>query len=307
MKILITGSSGTVGTALCEKLEQVHELIPVDIRPNQWNKRIGENTTLMDLRSGAGLEKLPHGIDLVVHLAANARVYDLVVAPDLAFDNIITTYNVLEYIRKKEIPRIIFASSREVYGSAETADPIPEEMVDITRCESPYTASKIAGEAMIYSYANVYKLNAAIVRLSNVYGRYDDSNRVVPSWIRSALSNESLCLYGPQKELDFTYLDDAVDGINKLIEKFDSVQGLPINLSYGSKESLLSVAKMIIDMTNSESELIFENSRPGELWTYQADLTRAKSLLGYSPQFDIETGLKLTVDWYIDWLGSQHT
>ena len=298
MDILITGSSGTVGTGLCEALMEEHHAVPVDVRPNKWNERISAETLLVDLTKKEQLSRMPQNVDLVVHLAANARVYDLVVNPDLAYENILTTYNVLEYARRTDVPKIIFASSREVYGSIPGVNAVSEDMLDITRCESPYTASKMAGEALVNSYRRVYGIEAAIVRLSNVYGRYDDSTRVVPVWISNALRNAPLHVFGPEKELDFTYLDDAVDGIRRVVERFDAARGKPINLSSGSSEKLISVAQLLCELTNSRSEIVKNETRPGEVWTYRADLSRAKQLLGYEPKVDIRSGLDKAVAWY---------
>lgn len=303
MKIMVTGSSGTIGTALCEELGKSHELAPVDVQANKWSGEINSTTLRIDLRKSDEVATLPKDIDMVIHCAANARVYDLVVAPNLAFDNMSTTYNVLEYMWRNDIPRIIFASSREVYGTVPNVESVREDMVDISRCESPYTASKMAGEALIYSFNNVYGIEYLVFRFSNVYGRYDDSNRVVPTWIRLALNDEPMTIYGPQKRLDFTYLDDVVRGVLKAVESFDQVRGNAVNIAYGRAENLLSVAESIRDMLGSESEFVIKEKRPGELWNYQADLTKAKSLLDFSPEVDIQEGLERAVSWYRSWLG----
>ncbi len=298
MKIMVTGSSGTVGSALCEALLASHEVAPIDTRHNPWNEELDRQTVLADLRRTDEVATLPTDVDMIVHCAANARVYDLVVDPSRAFDNIQTTFNMLEFARQNHISRFIFASSREVYSTLPRVEYVAEDMVDIIRCESPYTASKIAGEALVYSYGKVYDINHVVFRFSNVYGRYDDSNRVIPNWINNAFKGEPLILYGPHKLLDFTYLDDAIAGISSSIERFDVVHGNTVNLSYGKAERLSAVAQMILELTDSSSEIVNKNIRPGELWSYQADLSVAKRLLKYVPVVGIEEGLRRSVEWY---------
>lgn len=303
MNIIISGSSGTIGTALCEALGQHHRVIPVDLRPNRWNVGVNAETVIVDLRSMEEFRSLPADVDLVIHCAANARVYDLVVDPELAFDNILTTKNVMEYMRRNNVPRIIFASSREVYGSATDDSPISEEMVDLTRCESPYAASKIAGESLVSSYSRAYGMKFVILRLSNVYGRYDDSNRVVPTWIQNALTGAPLTVFGPEKRLDFTYLNDVVKGISRVVETFENINGRSVNISSGSSESLLSVARMVREFINSSSKIEVRETRKGEITNYTADLSTARRLLNYDPVFDIKTGLRKTINWYKDYYG----
>jgi len=298
MHILVTGSSGTVGTRLCERLMESHRVTPVDIRPNRWNRKLDALTIQADLREKARLEVLPHDVDLVIHCAANARVYKLVEEPDLACENILTTYNMLEFVRLNGIPRIIFTSSREVYGNTLADSPISEDVAVSTQCESPYAASKVSGEALAYSYHNVYGIGHVTLRLSNVYGRYDDSDRVVPLWIRECLYGRPIVVFGGDKELDFTYLDDTVDGIKRVVERFETVQGNTINISYGKKAGLLAVANMLRELVGSRSEVILKESRSGEIVTFEGDISRARSLLGYLPKVDIREGLRKTVEWY---------
>ena len=160
-KILVTGSSGTIGTRLCEKfLENGFEVVGVDYRPNEWSEKIQSITIDIDLRNKDDvLNKLPKDFDVVIHLAANARVYNLVVDTSLARDNFETIYNVLEFTRINKIKKFMFASSREVYGNSKKILYREDESY-VFNCESPYTASKIAGEALVHSYQECYGIKA---------------------------------------------------------------------------------------------------------------------------------------------------
>jgi len=219
------------------------------------------------------------------------------VEPDLARDNFITTYNALEFARKVGIKRFIFASSRETYGNAGKLS-YREGDVRIENCESPYTASKISGEALVQSYRRCYDMEFVIVRFSNVYGMYDDSDRFVPLIIRKSAKNETLEIFGKKKKLDFTYIDDAVAGIVLAIENFSLAQNQTINIAKGSSSSLVSVAKMIIKSTHSKSKLAIKANRTGEVIRYQADISKARRLLGFKPRIGISAGIKKTLEWY---------
>jgi UDP-glucose 4-epimerase len=298
-KILITGSSGTIGTRLGEKLLNLgYEIMGVDWKKNKWHKNLEKRTIHLDLRNkNLVLKKLPKKVDLIIHLAANARVYELVKNPDLARDNMITTYNILEYSRINKIKNIIFASSREVYGNTKKAKH-KEEDVKIENCESPYSASKISGEALIHSYHKCFGINYVIIRFSNVYGMYDESDRVIPLFIRKAIKNENLVVFGKDKILDFNYIDDAVEGVIKVIKGFNKVKNNTFNIATGKGTKILFVAQLIKKFLNSKSRIIIKQNRPGEVVKYIADISKAKKLLNYEPRTDIIEGIKKTIEWY---------
>src|SRR5438876_10386892 len=188
MRILVTGSSGQIGTNLCQRLlRDGHDVFGVDKRLNTWTDDF--RYLLQDLsghypacRGGIGGVEYPE-VDLVVHLAAHAKVHQLVRQPHRALENAIMTFNVLEYCRQLELP-VVFSSTREVYGDVHRFDEYGESTADFAYTESPYSASKIASEAFIYSYARCYGLRYLVFRFSNVYGRYGNDlprmTRVLP-------------------------------------------------------------------------------------------------------------------------------
>jgi UDP-glucose 4-epimerase len=299
MKILVTGSSGTIGTRLCERLAQNgHELVCVDWRENQWSPAINKQTLIVDLRDLDAAETMPGDVDIVVHLAANARVYDLVVDPTMARDNFLSLFNTLEFCRRKKVKRFIFASSRESYGNIDVAE-YTEDMARVENCESPYTASKIGGEALVWSYDRCYDVKALIFRFSNVYGMYDDSNRVIPLFIRAARENKPLTVFGEEKCLDFTYIDDCVSGIIAGIEKFDTANGEVYNLAFGEGTTIVHLAKRIQELLKSDAGITMQPSRIGEVTRYIANIDKAKRVLSYNPTVSFEEGLKKTVEWYL--------
>ena len=236
-RVLITGSSGQVGTNLGFKLiGEGYSVFGVDIRPNSWTSEI--NTIIQDLslyydnhKRGIGDIVYPENIDAVVHLAAHAKVHELVKNPLKSIKNVIMVFNVLEYCRNNKLP-IIFSSSREVYGDIHrhTTD---EEQVNIYFAGSPYSASKISGEALIYSYAQCYNISYIVFRLSNVYGRYDNDidrmERAMPLFIQKIRNNKSVTIFGKDKILDFTYIDDCIEGIASAIKLLTNNKNKKIN------------------------------------------------------------------------------
>ncbi len=311
MKVLITGSSGEIGTNLGLTLQARGDTIfGVDKRLNTWTDKIP--TLLQDLSQrfenykggiGSALYDTP---DVVVHLAANAKVHELVEHPQRALDNIIITFNVLEYCRINNIP-IIYASSREVYGDMhrfETAEhTINEPTANFVFTESTYSASKIAGESLIYSYAQCYKLPYIIFRFSNVYGRYDNDlarmERVIPLFIEKIKSGKPVVIFGKEKKLDFTYVDDTVQGIVKGIDALTSarVTNQTINLAYGEGRTLTELVSYISDTLNMPTTPTYEEARPGEITFFVADITKAKELLGYEPTTSLQAGIKKAIAW----------
>jgi UDP-glucuronate 4-epimerase len=311
MRILITGSSGQIGTNLGLYLqERGHYVFGVDKRPNSWTNDI--ETLLQDLSApqrsfekGIGHVEYPPNLDLVVHFAAHAKVHELVEQPDRALENITMTFNVLEFCRRNNLP-VIFSSSREVYGDIHRY--ITEESyADFAFTESPYSASKIAGEALIYSYAQCYGLRYLVFRFSNVYGRYDNDiermERVIPLFIRKISRGEPITIYGENKILDFTYIDDCVEGVYRGIELL--VNGREanhaINLAYGQGNSLVNMARYIGDALGVTPDITLKPPRVGEVTHYVANIGKARALLGYNPQTSLREGIQKAVDWSMAW------
>lgn len=297
--IVVTGSSGTIGTCLAEKLlERGFRVTGVDIRKNKWSSAVDRNTVLADLRDKeAALAKLPESADLVVHLAANARVYNLVVNPDLARDNVEMTYTALEFARLRNVPRFILASSREVYGNLPKIPP-DEDDVRVRNCESTYTFSKLASEAAAHAYRRCYELDFLIFRFSNVYGMYDDSDRIIPQFIGRAKAGEPLTVYGEDKMLDFTYIDDTVNGILLGIERFAIAKNQTFNIASGRGTTIVEVANLVKEKMRSSSLVVVGENRTGEVVRYIADISLAQKFLGYQPAVSIADGIEKSIAWY---------
>jgi UDP-glucose 4-epimerase len=300
LRILVTGSSGTIGNCLCENLlEKGVDLEGADIKyQNRWNGEVHYRTTHVDLRNVNDLKRLPTDVDVIVHFAANARVYNLVKDPDLAKDNFMMLYNVLEFARKNNIKKILFSSSREVYGNSGHILHSEDEAL-VKDCESPYTATKVAGEALIHSYQQCYGIEFIITRFSNVFGKFDYSDRVIPLFILKAWRNEDIHIYGEDKILDFTYVEDTVDGVVKALECFEISKNEVYNIATQKGYAIQDVARVIKGLLNSKSNLYCKANRAGEVCRFIADISKARAVLKYEPKFTLEEGLAKTVDWYL--------
>jgi UDP-glucose 4-epimerase len=311
MRILITGSSGQIGTNLALRLlRDGHSVFGVDKRLNTWTDAF--RYLLQDL--SGHYPPFPGGIggveypptDLVVHLAAHAKVHQLVRQPHRALENMIMTFNVLEYCRQQHVP-LVFSSSREVYGDVHRF--VTEETsADFAYTESTYSASKIAGEAMIYSYARCYGLKYLVFRFSNVYGRFDNDLarmvRVIPLFTHKIMRDEPITVFGgTDKVLDFTYVDDCVEGITAGIEALAAgrVINETINLAYGQGNTLVRCAELIGEALGVAPRITLAPALLGEVTRYVADIQKAHDLLGYTPQVAVDEGIPRAVAWFREW------
>jgi UDP-glucuronate 4-epimerase len=311
LKILVTGSSGQVGTNLCLALAQKGiSVLGIDKRENIWTRQIP--MLQHDLAQGmpplAEIAAANDGFgqpDLVVHLAANAKVHELVKDPRRAHENATITFNVLEFCRQQQLP-IIFSSSREVYGRP-TPPAVAEDTTDVFHILSPYAAYKMADEMLIYAYANCYNLKYLVFRLSNVYGRYDNDiermTRVLHIFIDQIRRGEPVTIFDRTKVIDFTYVDDCITGLLLGIDKLSKgeVVNETLNLSSGSPATLVQLAKTIAANLGVTPTIVDQPIQPGEISFYVADLSKAKKLLGYEPKVSFEEGIKRAVEWSLAW------
>jgi UDP-glucose 4-epimerase len=296
--VLITGSSGFIGTALAERLiDSGYSVTGIDVRSNAWSDRVDNRTERADLLTDDIGTAVGSNFDLVVHLAAHSRVGSTVETPAEAIENGQTTQAILDFTRKNDINKFVFASSREVYGSGgpvlcDESNVVPE------RCANPYAASKIFGESLCWSYMNCYDMNITSLRFTSVYGRYDRQSRVMPLFISQALSGKQLSVYGEQKLLDFVYLDDCVAATERAIERIDQVAGEAINVGSGVGTALTDLAEYLTTRIDSCPGFEVTTEQTGEPARMVADLGKARALLGFDPEYGIETGLNETIEWY---------
>jgi UDP-glucose 4-epimerase len=305
VRLIITGSSGQIGTNLALRcVERGHSVLGIDCRPSPWTDAFP--CVLADLCVPFAAAQLPKTgeewdrPDAIVHLAAHAKVHELVEQPERAFQNIAMTQNVLDFCRAVHAP-IVFASSREVYGDADRVR-TRESDARFDEVTSPYAASKASGETMVHAYAHAYRMPYLVFRLSNVYGRYDDDlarmQRVIPLFIARIARGEPVRVFGANKVIDFTYIDDCIGGILTGIERLHAgrLRDSTFNLSYGQGNSLLEAVELIGHAVRRDPIVIVEPKRAGEVTRYVADLGAARALLDFEPRVDLKEGIRRVVD-----------
>ena len=243
MKILVTGSSGMIGTRLCQSLDK-SQYIGIDRVKNIWDRDVNSQTIRADLCSKKWYDLIPVGVDTIIHLAANSRVKSAIADPAEFLNNIESLFYVLEFARLRKIKKIIFSSSKEIYSKNSTKKH-RENSAKIGQSQNPYAASKIAGESLISSYQECYSVDYIILRFSNVYGPYDVTDRVIPLYIRNIISKKNLYLFGANKKLDFIYLDDVIDGILLSLSTFEKNKNQVFNIASGRGTSLAVLSSKI--------------------------------------------------------------
>jgi UDP-glucose 4-epimerase len=303
MRILVTGSSGQIGTNLgLSLLAAGHEVLGVDNRPNSWTDAIDtEKVDLVSLGRGDQTWSPPWQPDCIVHLAAWAKVHQLVREPQKALENVEMAFAALELARATGAP-IVFGSSREVYGDIHR-HVTEEAMADFVVAESPYSASKISGEAFFYSYARCYGIRHLVFRFSNVYGRFDNDlermERVIPLFVREIDAGRPIRVFGRSKMLDFTYVDDCVRGVAAGIGALvgGTVASTTVNLAYGQGQTLHDLVNLIELALGKDAIVTYEPSLTGEVTRYVADITKARDLLEYAPEVPLSLGIRKYIAW----------
>jgi nucleoside-diphosphate-sugar epimerase len=289
-KILITGSEGLVGSALRRKLESSgFEVRGLDIR--------ADDSEAGDVRDTVNVRNAMRGCIGIIHLAAVSRVVWGERDPDLCWKTNVEGFrNVLEAADQLAIkPWVIFASSREVYGQPER---LPADEETPLRPVNVYARSKVAGEQLI-AEARDRGLRACVIRLSNVYGSTQDHpDRVVPAFARAALLGQPLRIDGCDHTFDFTHISDVVQGIAALVELLDrGVAPLPpIHFVSGVPTTLGQLAKLAIDVAQSDSTVTHAPPRNFDVAKFHGCPGRAQSLLGWSPCTSLRQGLTALIN-----------
>jgi UDP-glucose 4-epimerase len=299
MRVLITGGAGFIGSHLVDRLlaarqpgEPAYDIVIFD------NLRRGRRTHLEphlsagrvrliegDIRDEAALSAALQDVEVVFHLAAQANVIGSEADKDYAFTtNVVGTYTLLKMAERAGVRRVIFSSSREVYGDPETL-PVREEAPLAPK--NAYGASKVAGE-MYFRIAQAHQtLETVIFRLANVYGPRD-SERVIPLWIERARQGQELLLYGGDQVIDFVWVGDVVEALARAaLPDQRHLVGQTINIGTGSGTPILELAQRVLALSGSQSALRQVPARSVEVRRYIADPGRLESLLGLKPKHNL--------------------
>ena len=306
MRYLVTGGAGFIGSNLVDELlRRGHEVIVLDDLSTGREENLAAVRDKIDLRiaSITDLEVVRSacaGVDYVVHLGARASVPKSVADPiETNRVNIDGTLNVLVAARDAKVRRIVFAASSSVYGETPT---LPK--VETMRPEpiSPYGITKYVGELYLQVFGRVYGLENASVRYFNVFGpRQDPTSQysgVLSRFMLSVLRGESPVIYGDgEQSRDFTYIDNVVDETLRACEA-SSASGKIFNGGTGARITLNEVLRMLEKVTGKKIQAKYDPPRTGDIRDSQADISLARTVLGYEPRVRFEEGLRRTWEWY---------
>jgi dTDP-glucose 4,6-dehydratase len=295
---VVTGGAGFIGSHLCEHLlAQGHRVICVDNLETASLENIdhirGDDFVFVnhDVMEPISIDE---PIDLVFHLAAIPSPIDYLRLPLLTLKiGSYGTHHVLGLAKWKRA-RFVLASTSEVYGDPQI-HPQPETYWGNVNPVGPrgvYDEAKRYSEAMTMAYYRQQGVNTAIARIFNTYGprmRRNDG-RAIPTFVRQALENKPLTVFGEGSQTrSFCYVDDLIKGIYLLAM---SEEHLPINLGNPDEFTILELAETVIRVTGSESEIVNEALPIDDPQTRQPDITRAKQILGWVPEIELEEGLR---------------
>jgi nucleoside-diphosphate-sugar epimerase len=304
--VLITGAAGFIGSNLSKHLAGIGwNVVGVDnLRSgresnidNIKNNFLFYNANILDDNKMNEIFKNHSNIEQIIHLAAIPRVSYSVENPLETNDtNVTGTLKILDLARKYYIKKVIFASSSSVYGGSKIL-PTPESITLAPK--SPYALQKMIGEEYCKMYSYFYGLDTVSMRFFNIFGpnQYGDSPyaSVISAFCQSIKDSKSPIIYGDGSFFrDFTYIDNVVDFIVKASNHSKPLNGEVFNVGCGKKTSINDLVKMM----NALPPKHFEE-RVGDVPCSQADISKAKEILGYTPLVDIEDGLKETINWYI--------
>lgn len=303
LKTLVTGGAGFIGSHLCRTLlEQGAEVYCMD------NFLTGSKRNIEPLRNHPRFHFVHHDIIEPYFPEWLDRIYNLACPaspPAYQYNairtikaNTIGVINVLGMARRLKA-RILQASTSEVYGDPKI-HPQSESYwgnVNCTGIRSCYDEGKRVAETLCFDYHRAHQVDIRVIRIFNTYGPHMDPNdgRVVSNFIVQALKGEDITIYGSgQQTRSFCYVQDLVPGLVKMMEQSNEIG--PVNLGNDQEFTILELAEKILKLTASKSKLIFRPLPGDDPTQRRPDLTRARQLFNWSPQFTLEDGLKPTIE-----------
>lgn len=304
MKSIVTGGAGFLGSHLCDLLlEKGHEVICIDNLVTGNTRNIEHITSDKFTYLKFDITKpiyFGDKIDSIFHLASPASPIDYLDLPIQTLKvGALGTHNMLG-LAKAQNARFLLASTSEVYGDP-LVSPQPETYWGNVNPIGPrgvYDEAKRFAEAITMAYHRFHKVDTRIVRIFNTYGprmRADDG-RVVPNFINQALRREDITVYGDGKQTrSFCYVSDLIDGMYRLMMS-DFVE--PVNIGNPEEMTVLEFARMLIDITQTESTIIFKDLPPDDPKVRKPDIRRVKEVLGWEPKVGLEEGLRETVRYF---------
>ncbi len=302
---LVTGGAGFIGSHLAEELVRRGERVRVADSLITGHRRNLAHVKGVDFLEGdlADLgvaRRAAQGMDYVLHQAAIPSVPRSVEDPITSNRaNVDATLNVLVAARDAGVRRVVFAGSSSAYGNTPTL-PKREDMP--ANPLSPYALQKLVGEQYMQMFTTLYGLETVTIRYFNVFGpRQDPSSPysgVISVFAKALLENKPPTIYGDGEQTrDFTYVANVVDGVLRAATA-SGASGLVINVATEARISLNRLFSTMRDLVGTDVAVNYGATRSGDVKDSQADITRARTILGYTPIVSFEDGLRQTLEWY---------
>ena len=306
---LITGGAGFIGSNLCEavlklgyKVRCLDDLSTgkqenVELFSNHPDYQFIEG----DIQNLQTCMNACKGVDFVLHQAAWGSVPRSIEMPLFyCSNNIDGTLNMLESARQNGVKKFVYASSSSVYGDETNLPKVEGQEGNLL---SPYALTKRVDEEYGKLYKKLYGLDTYGLRYFNVFGRRQDPHgayaAVIPKFIGQLLKGERPVINGDGRQSrDFTYIENVIEANLKACLASSDVAGEAFNIAYGGREYLIDIYYDLCGALGKEVEPKFGPDRAGDIKHSNADISKARKLLGYAPEFDFERGIALAIDWY---------
>jgi NAD dependent epimerase/dehydratase len=310
-KILVTGADGFIGSHLIEKLLNVGSEVKAFVLYNSFNQwgwldslpsEIVNNIEIFqgDIRDPFGVKDCMKGCDVVFHLASLIAIPYSYHSPHSYVDtNIAGTLNVVQAAKELGVSKVIHTSTSETYG---TAQYVPIDEGHPLQGQSPYSATKIGSDQIAMSYYYSFNTPVSIIRPFNTYGPRQSARAIIPSIIIQILNKRKKIHLGNMNPTrDFNYVQDTVQGFIKVAES-DSSVGEVINIGAGFEIKIGDLVQKIADLMDREVVIVTDEDRnrpeKSEVFRLFADISKAKKMINYIPNYDFEQGLDLTIEWF---------
>ncbi|MEK3704882.1 dTDP-glucose 4,6-dehydratase [Paenibacillus sp. FSL R7-0198] len=311
MKLLVTGGAGFIGSNfVMYMLERYpdYEIINADaltyagnlenLKPLEGNKR--HTFVKADITDAKEMDRLiDQGVDVVVNFAAESHVDRSILEPDVFVrTNVNGTQVLLDAAKKHNITKFVQVSTDEVYGTLGATGLFTEDTP--LQPNSPYSASKAGGDLLVRAYHETFGLPVNITRCSNNYGPLQFPEKLIPLMISRALNDEALPVYGDGLNIrDWLYVEDHCSAIDLVIHK--GRNGEVYNIGGNNERTNVHIVQTILEQLGKPESLIqYVQDRPGHDRRYGIDPTKTMTELGWKPKHNFETGIKETIQWYLD-------
>ena len=313
MNILITGCGGFIGYHLSKKLilDENNFIIGLDNLNNYYSTKLKKNRIKnlkkknfifkkIDITNINSLKKLfkKYKFDYVINLAAQAGVrYSIENPRNYLENNIVGFFNILELCKEFNIKHLVYASTSSVYGDSKKF-PLSENL-NTDQPLSFYAATKKCNEIMAFNYSNLYKFQATGLRFFTVYGPFGRPDMALFKFVNSIINNKKIDLYNYGNHYrDFTYVDDVVDAISKVIFKKRKEYHEIYNVGNGNPKSLKEYLLFIEKYLNIKAKTRKLKKQIGDVEKNHASLKKIKSFITYKPKTDIKDGIYYFIDWF---------